>query len=507
MPADKIDTFLELCTSTQAVTFSGDNYVLPDTFTGTVTASGIPYEPFDKLLRLKLRQYFEGCEVQYSETISDSLEPYSGNKNVILTSTTGCYWYEPHSHSFSNKGTVDAELQRKFRNAVAYFSFFDFLQNEDVCDYFNDANSEIVFYNSANGIIKVTFDARPIVDFPGEITNDLKKLQQVASPSEITSVFVNAIYQLSQGTGQVTLRKLVNERQNVIDITKRDYELISKKFDFAKFRNSLYAEKEKYFKDIREVVNKIFSQAIGIPISIGASVFTTYKVQGDNFVIALVLAGFIIYLVFYIRLQWIYKNDLKDVKDQFGADFSIIAQDSGLPTNTISKEKDKVMKKISSVQSIQNWLIGIVMLLGVLVTVFMVTQFGNKKEETPDLTIKELTEAIKRFTLMTKPKENGFQQPDTSLPNSPEQFSINVEFNKKNYEVNVVRVSANGHPNEYWTTIPTAHEILNKFPPVKYVVNKENLLFTDSLANILPGFADKQKSVLLEEFKKRKWKL
>lgn len=507
MLADKIDKFLDLCTTTQAVTFIGDTYVLPNTFTGQANTSGIPYEPFDKVLQFKLKQHFVGCEVQYSETIAKPLEAYSGVKTVILTSITGCYWYDPTSHSFSLKGTVDDELQRTFRNAIAYFSLFDFLRNEDICDYFNDANSEIVFYNSANGIIKVVFDPRPVIDFPGEITDDLKKVQQLASSTEITSLLVNAVYQLSGGTGQITLKNLVNERKNLIDITKRDYELVSKKFDFAKFRNSLYTEKEKYFKDIREVVNKIFGQAIGIPVSIGASVFTTYKVQGDNFVVALVLAGFVVYLAFYIRLQWIYKSDLNDVKSQFDTDFHIIAQDSGLPSDTISDEKIKITKKISSVRSIQNWLIAIVLVLGVLVTVFMASQFGAKKKETPDPTIKELTEAIKKFTLMSESKQNDTTQGDKPLPNSPEQFSIKVEFDKKDYNVNVIRVSLRGHPNEYWATIPTAPAILNKFPPVKYVVSNNDLLFTDSLVNILPGFADKQKSVLLDEFKKRKWKL
>jgi len=502
----KIDTFLELCRSTNAIAFNSHTYVLPDVYLSNVTASTIPFEHFDKELRLKLKHYFSECEVQYADLISGPLEPYSVTKPIVLISPPGCMWYNPSNDSFAITKNVDVESERIFRNAVAYFQFFNFLSQDGICDYFNYANSEIVFYNSANGIIKVNFDPRPIIDFTGEITSGLNKLQELAAMTQITSVFVNSVFQLSGGAGHISLKELVTERHELIDITKRDYELISKKFDFAKFRNSLYAEKEKYFKEIREVVNKIFGQAIGVPISIGASVFATYRVQGDNFVVGLVLAGFVIYLSFYLRLQWIYKRELVDVENQFNDDFTVIAQNSGLPASTITNERQSIENKILTVRSIQKWLIGSVIGLGILVSIFMGMQFGPKPIEEPNPTIRELTEAIIKFNLMADSINKGAAESNENLQSSPEQFQIKVGFGNKSYDVNVQRISLKGHPSEYWATIPTSDSVLNKFPPVKYVVSNDTFVYNDSLSQILPGFAEKQKQVLLDEFKRNKWK-
>lgn len=501
MLADKIDIFLKLCDSTKAVQFEKDYYVIPDSFNNEVSASGIDSEVYGSQLRLNLRKYFGDCGIQFEEAAGKSIQHYSATDPVVWISTTGSCIYEPTTDLIVSKGNPDPDQQRIFRNTIAYLKFFEFLKA--IADYWNSANTEFIFYNSVSGIIKIKFEPAPIIDFQGEITSELSQLQSLAGSPEITSVFVNAIFQLSMGTGEITLKQVIIDRKKVIDITKRDHELISKKFDFAKFRNSLYVEKEKYFKDIKEVVNKIFSQAIGIPISIGASVFTTYKIQGDNMVIGLVLVAFLGYMAFYLRLQWIYKQDLSEVGSQFEEDFAIIAADSGLPASTISGEKKKIENKISSVRLIQNWLIGLVIGLGILVSIFMVSQFGPKKIESPDPTIKELIEAIKKITSMN----NVTQSDSAELANSPENFSIQVVLDNKTYEVNVTRYSFKGSSNEYWATIPTPDSILNKFPPVKYVVSNNDLVFKDSLAQILPGFAQKQKDALLDEFRKKKWKL
>jgi|GEM_PF-1786734 len=506
MIENKIDSFLDLCKGTAAVKFDRDKYVLPESFENDVKSSGVPYDISGNEIHLKIKAHFGNCETQYAETVSGRLNEYDKRREIVLTSITGCSWYDPANATISTKGTVDVEAARIFKNALAYFTFFNFLIQKGVSDYFNDANKEIVFYNSANGIIKIAFDPRPVIDFPGDILGDLKALQEFASYPQITPVFVNSIFQLTLGTGQIDLKSVVTDRQKLLDITKRDYELLSKKFDFEKFRNSLYLEKEKYFERIRDLVTKIFGQAVGIPVSIGASVFTSYKVEGNWFVIALLLAGFLMYLAYYIRLQWIYKSDINEVETQFTADFTAIAGDSGLPPAVITEERRKVERRISDTKTMQNWLIIMVIVLGVLAAGFMVSQFFPKKATVPDPTIKELTEAIKKYNLMADSIHNDLTG-ESQSHYSPEHFNIDVQYRNKSYKVNILRVSAAGHPNEYYATLPTPDSILNKFPTITYVVKEDGLVYSDNLKSIFPGFAEAQKHVLLSEFKKNGWKL
>ncbi len=90
------------------------------------------------------------------------------------------------------------------------------------------------------------------------------------------------------------------------------------------YKDSLYKEKEKYFLSIREIINKIFSQAVGIPISISATVFASYKVSDDNLMLLIVLLTFFIYVVFYIKIQLIYRADIGELKNDFTKDFDVI---------------------------------------------------------------------------------------------------------------------------------------------------------------------------------------
>jgi len=506
MIENKIDAFLNLCNTTGAVKFEQDKYVLPDTFEREVKASGIPYDTLGDVIHLKLITYFHDCKVQYAETILGRLHEYAQSQSIILTSISGCCWYNPGDGTIFSKGTVDLEAARIFRNALAYFNFFDFLTQKQVSDYFNDANKEIVFYNSASGILKITFDPRPVIDFPGDITTDLKVLKELASYPQITSVFVNSIFQLTNGTGHIQLKSIISDRKKALDITKRDYELLAKKFDFEKFRNSLYKEKEKYFESIRDLVSKIFGQAVGIPVSIGASVFTSYKAEGNWFVIALLLAGFLVYLGYYLRLQFVYRSDINEVETQFNGDFIVIAAESGLPAATITEERRKVERRIFNIRSMQNWLIGMVIVLGVLASGFMVNQFFAKQDTTPDPIIKELTEAIKKYNVMADSIHDDLTGQGKDFY-SPEHFTIEIPYNKNMYTANVVRVSMVRYPNEYHATLPTPDSILNKFPPVIYVVKGDSLVYNDSLKSIFPGFAELQKNVLMQEFKKKGWKL
>lgn len=501
MLSDKIRSFLALCTGTTGMAFREDHYAIPVGYKQKLDDSKIPYEEYGDELRLKVGSFFGESDILFGEATDRSIQNYSLSQHLLWLSLKGVCFYDSSNFSIIVEGVVSDEQKQTFRNSIAYLKFYHFLKG--ISDYWNSANSEFVFYNSVSGIIKVKFEPAPVIDFPDEIASEIDQLQSFAGAAGITSVFVNAVFQLSMGTGEITLKQLITERKKVLDITKRDYELISKQFDFSMFKNSLYKEKESFFKEIREVVNKIFSQAIGIPISIGASVFTTYKVQGDNWVLVLVILAFLWYMAFYLRLQWIYKRDLDDVNSQFQTDFAIIASESGLPSSTIDAEKTKIENRISSVIVIQRWLIGLVIGLTAAATIFMVSQFSSKRTELPDPTIKELTDAIRKFTAMSNASKN-----DSKLFSlSPVAFPIKVEFDKKVYDIAVVRYSFLNSPTEYWATITTPDSVINKFPPVKYVVNNEDLSFADSLKDIFPGFAIVLRKILLDEFKEKKWKL
>ncbi len=72
-------------------------------------------------------------------------------------------------------------------------------------------------------------------------------------------------------------------------------------------------------------------------------------------------------------------------------------------------------------------------------------------------------------------------------------FRIRVDYKDINYYINVTRTSPGVLPNNYFATIIEPNDFLNKYPPITYTTENNQLLFVDNLNSLLPGFAELQK--------------
>ncbi len=85
----------------------------------------------------------------------------------------------------------------------------------------------------------------------------------------------------------------------------------------------------------------------------------------------IVWLSYIIYTGFYIKIQWVYRSDLKEIQNDFDSDFEIIKTKSGLAEDMIEKERSKIQRKLSISLSMIHWLIVIVALLGCIVSCYI----------------------------------------------------------------------------------------------------------------------------------------
>ena len=296
-------------------------------------------------------------------------------KEFSIIKITGeyCYFSSVDDLIFSDNSTEEFKIT--CQNLFSYYNLYNYLKS-DFADHHNSPNREIVIYNSATGIFRIIYDATP-KPIATCIKKSIDNLISEASKSEVTQYFKNALVSASQGKDSISIEEIIINANDIISITKRDYALVSKQFNFENFRDSLYKEKEKYFNNIRDILNKIFNQATSIPISISATVFATYKVSDDIVMLSLVMLSFIAYIIFYVKLQLIYKSDIKEIETDFNIDFDIIISKSGLDEITINKEKSKIENKIISSICISNLLISLIIFLGILVLVYISYEILN----------------------------------------------------------------------------------------------------------------------------------
>jgi len=330
----------------------------------------------DKVL-LKIKSFLNGIDLISFNELETYFEYDFITKDFAILSNKGeYYYYQAEKKSVEVSTSASADFLTKCKNIFSYYTLYDFLKSEDLSDHHNDANLEIIIYSSSKGIFRITYDSLPKIEESKDVSTKITKLISRVEPVQIRSFFKNALFTFSNGKGIISINEIINKSDDLIDTAERDFELASKQFDFDKFRDSLHKEKEKYFNSIRDIINKIFSQAIGIPISITATVFATYKVNNENVMLSIVLLAFLLYVCFYIKIQLVYKEDIKEIKKDFTNDFDIIKSKSGLPEKDINSEKSKIDRKLNSSLSMINWLVGIVIGLGILVACYIFYEIG-----------------------------------------------------------------------------------------------------------------------------------
>jgi hypothetical protein len=314
---------------------------------------------------------FAIANVFTAEVAESRLQPSNHKNNFVLIYFPGAAIVQFEETLFT-LGEVEQSIFDGIENQLSYYKFYNTLKSSDFADHHNDAEKEIILYNSAKGILKIKYPI-PAPTFKYQIKHSVEHILS-ALTNEILRIYLkNSLFEFATGN-ILTVEYFISKEVDIVSAAKRDQELATKQFDFEKFRDSLYNQKDKFFNAIRDLLSKIYSQIIGIPISITASIFAAYKIEHDRLVSTLILISFLLYVVIYLVTQHTYYKDLQEVKSDFERDFSDINLKSGLPADVVKIEYDKVNSKINTAKNISLVLIFSIVALGVCVVFFVVNQ-------------------------------------------------------------------------------------------------------------------------------------
>jgi hypothetical protein len=270
------------------------------------------------------------------------------------------------------------EESTRVKNCVNYSRVLNHLikkvEPEDLLydgDY-NGAEGVIVLHSSANGVFKI-FHKQSIPEFSQSIVQSAEALLKFSS-SQYKPYFINALFTLRPNELSITIEDLLANARTLTDNTRRNFELAQKQFDFTKFKDALLAEKDKYFNSIREVAGKIFSQVIGIPISLTGAIYASYKLSGDPTAIVVIIIAFVVYTFFYLVLQYGNFRDLRELRRDFMRTFVIIRTKSGLPKAVVNREYQVIIGRFRRYLNVSRVIIGVVIVLLVLAVGYMSVQ-------------------------------------------------------------------------------------------------------------------------------------
>lgn len=288
----------------------------------------------------------------------------------ILNYNSNSFFYDYVSKkSFSNSIPFSNFL---IDNTVGYLKLIKGFKKESFADYVNLERNEMVIYSASKGILKIELPNYPISFNPDRsILLDCELLIQKLSNSDFTIHFKNQLFGITKEQGVSPVESFFLHIKTLIQEADNNYQLQLKNFSFDKFKTDLQKEKEKYFTSLREILNKILAQVVGVPVSIAASAYATYKVE-SNFVFFLITTALMIYVCFALYFQYLYFVDLNEIETDFKRDFAKVKKDSGL--TALDFEEKKIDQRIHSIRRTVYVYCSMIILLFLTFVLFMSNQ-------------------------------------------------------------------------------------------------------------------------------------
>jgi len=278
----------------------------------------------------------------------------SWNKSIFIFSTNLFY-------SINEEKTYKANVIIKnnflILNNHYCFKFFDFLKTQEhqensafyFVDYLNwdtyhlvltslkkDGKIDILLPKSGVTLYDNIKLQNSVMDFIGSFNENNKHY-----PKFIKTELIANLTRVEKSKRLETL--LVN-LQDIMYVASQNFEIYLHDLSLENLKKEFIEQKNKYFIQLRDVLSKLTNQVIGLPIAIGVSVFSTYKVVDSTPTLFLVLFVFCLYAFFTIYLLKLQKEDIQDIRLTFHSDFNALKESQyfiKFPIELIEFEKIK----------------------------------------------------------------------------------------------------------------------------------------------------------------------
>lgn len=209
----------------------------------------------------------------------------------------------------------------------------------------------------------------------------LDKFESKLLIDEWLACFKNTLCQFMELQSDVkrTFGNLYTNFIYVFNQTEKNYQLYVSKFSFDKIRKQFRAEKNSYFEGLSAAQDKISSQIISIPLSLGASIYSFFQLEASRQTLIFIFIAVCLYSLFiiYVLIMSIYdvKKIGKDADEEKGN------LKEYYPDLLIDYESDfKFMKnKRIRVLSLAWAIIGALILTLILISVFIFNSNDSEK--------------------------------------------------------------------------------------------------------------------------------
>lgn len=235
------------------------------------------------------------------------------------------------------KAGVKVENQFLISNNFYSFKLFDFLKTQEhqdnsafyFVDYLNWDTYHLVLTSlKKDGKLEILLpkkgvDIRSNVQLTAAVLEFIKAFDENNRhyPKFIKTELISTLSQVEKGKRLEIMLMKLNE---ILYVASQNFEIYVHDLSLENLKKDFIEHKNKYFIQLRDILSKLTNQILGLPIVIGASVFSTYKVSDSIPTLLIILGVFFLYSFYTVFLLKLQKEDIQDIKRSFKSDFTKI---------------------------------------------------------------------------------------------------------------------------------------------------------------------------------------
>lgn len=294
-------------------------------------------------------------ETEFSNEISSKILEKDCVLHQLNSNSKEFIFYLSETKKILLNGT-DEQDNNLIDNTLVYFDFLNLLEthshshdNEfEFTDFYSKSTRKIILAsNVENKRVNFNYPQRglPSLDFTKNYKESYHKFKKLFSENKYHQIFLkkavisnlanyekDSFFQFFE-----KLDEIKGEAKLNFDVHLYELSLDKIKSDYKNYRDSFYSGQN-------DILNKISTQIIALPISIAGSAFALFKLKESTLGLVLIDAGIVIFLTYMSYVTLIHYRDLINLKDSINKDFQNLKSEDFFQKNVSELSNFEVIK-------------------------------------------------------------------------------------------------------------------------------------------------------------------
>ncbi len=249
----------------------------------------------------------------------------------------------------AGKKETQNDLTNLITNTQYYLLFKEALENSEIKIFHNSELNEFGFHSQDYGLIRLHYPQNP-PDF-----GDFKKVKQnyelfksIKKDEQFLIYLNNQIYKtiFNKQSDDPSFVYFIKHFETINAQAEDDFSIYLRKFSFETFNKNFRKEQIEYFSSLRDILSKIQTNIVSIPVSISITVAAVFEVKDKPDLALLIVVGYIFYSLLSAYLLRNYEIDIDEIQDRLDHEAEIIRENVVSNKDKINQAIDKIYLKI-----------------------------------------------------------------------------------------------------------------------------------------------------------------